>query len=327
MLYQLSHVRAPTARRDRPAGAAGRRAFRTVADPARPQTQLQPGRRPPPTAISALGSGRCHPRAASRACQLARWQAVSHANCDRHRRRASPSRTSWTWPAARPRAELGPDVAGPDGAQPGRRGRRDRRRTRRSTASTPASARSPTPASASRTWTALQGAIIRSHAAGAGRAAGRRAPSARCCCCGPGRWPPATPGVRPDLPRRLLELLDLRPAPGRPRQGLGRRLRRPGPARPPGPAADRRGPAARPRRRRRTGRPAAEVLAEHGLEPLELAPKEGLSLVNGTEPMQALLAFSRRTTPDCWSRPPTSPARCRSRRCSAPTGPTTSGSR
>jgi histidine ammonia-lyase len=39
------------------------------------------------------------------------------------------------------------------------------------------------------------------------------------------------------------------------------------------------------------GRPAAEVLAEHGLHPLALAPKEGLALVNGTEPMQALLAF------------------------------------
>ena len=36
------------------------------------------------------------------------------------------------------------------------------------------------------------------------------------------------------------------------------------------------------------------MLAEHGIEPLELAPKEGLSLVNGTEPMQALLAFSVR---------------------------------
>jgi histidine ammonia-lyase len=34
------------------------------------------------------------------------------------------------------------------------------------------------------------------------------------------------------------------------------------------------------------------VLAEHEIAPLELAPKEGLSLVNGTEPMQALLAFS-----------------------------------
>ena len=40
------------------------------------------------------------------------------------------------------------------------------------------------------------------------------------------------------------------------------------------------------------GRPAADVLAAHGLEPLSLAPKEGLSLVNGTEPMQAVLAFS-----------------------------------
>jgi histidine ammonia-lyase len=36
------------------------------------------------------------------------------------------------------------------------------------------------------------------------------------------------------------------------------------------------------------------VLAEYGLAPLALAPKEGLSLVNGTEPMQALLAFSVR---------------------------------
>jgi histidine ammonia-lyase len=40
------------------------------------------------------------------------------------------------------------------------------------------------------------------------------------------------------------------------------------------------------------GVPAAALLAQHGLQPLELAPKEGLALVNGTEPMQALLAFS-----------------------------------
>jgi histidine ammonia-lyase len=39
-------------------------------------------------------------------------------------------------------------------------------------------------------------------------------------------------------------------------------------------------------------RPAAEVLAEAGIEPLTLQPKEGLSLLNGTEPMQALLAFA-----------------------------------
>ncbi|HVQ19291.1 MAG TPA: histidine ammonia-lyase, partial [Actinomycetes bacterium] len=40
------------------------------------------------------------------------------------------------------------------------------------------------------------------------------------------------------------------------------------------------------------GRPSAEVLREHGIEPLVLQPKEGLSLINGTEPMQARLALA-----------------------------------
>ena len=40
------------------------------------------------------------------------------------------------------------------------------------------------------------------------------------------------------------------------------------------------------------GRPAGEVLAEYGIRPLELEPKEGLSLINGTEPMQAVLALA-----------------------------------
>ncbi len=40
------------------------------------------------------------------------------------------------------------------------------------------------------------------------------------------------------------------------------------------------------------GRPAAEVLAEHDIAPLSLEPKEGLSLINGTEPMQAVLALA-----------------------------------
>jgi histidine ammonia-lyase len=40
------------------------------------------------------------------------------------------------------------------------------------------------------------------------------------------------------------------------------------------------------------GRPAAELLEEYGIEPIVLEPKEGLALLNGTEPMQALLAFS-----------------------------------
>jgi histidine ammonia-lyase len=42
----------------------------------------------------------------------------------------------------------------------------------------------------------------------------------------------------------------------------------------------------------RYGRPAGQVLAEHGLAPLRLEPKEGLTLINGTEPMQALLALA-----------------------------------
>ncbi|MGH8867384.1 MAG: histidine ammonia-lyase [Actinomycetes bacterium] len=99
-------------------------------------------------------------------------------------------------------------------------------------------------------------------------------------------------GVRLDLPRRLLDLLDrglLPVVPGKgsvgasgdlaqlahlalPLVGEGR-LRRAGAHDPYGSAA-------------------ADVLAGEGLAPLTLAPKEGLSLLNGTEPMQALLAFS-----------------------------------
>ncbi len=98
-------------------------------------------------------------------------------------------------------------------------------------------------------------------------------------------------GVRPELPARLIDLLRLGLLPVIPGKGsvgasgdlaqlahLAQPLIGEGRLRT---AAD--GPR---------GRPAGEVLAEHGLEPLVLGPKEGLSLVNGTEPMQALLAFS-----------------------------------
>ena len=71
----------------------------------------------------------------------------------------------------------------------------------------------------------LQGAIIRSHAAGDRRPAGRRAPSARMLLLRARTLAAGYSGVRADLPRRLLELLRLGPAPGRPRQGLGGRLR------------------------------------------------------------------------------------------------------
>src|SRR5215472_5955522 len=138
--------------------------------------------------------------------------------------------------------------------------------------------------------TALQAAIVRSHAAAAGPpledAAVRAMLLLRARTLAAGYS-----GVRAELPARLLELLalDLLPViPGKgsvgasgdlaqlahlaqPLIGEGR-LRSPGD--PP------------------AGRPAGEVLAEHGLEPLVFAPKEGLSLVNGTEPMQALVAFS-----------------------------------
>jgi len=136
----------------------------------------------------------------------------------------------------------------------------------------------------------LQGAIIVSHAAGTGEplddATVRAVLLLRARTLAAGYS-----GVRADLPLRLLELLNLGLLPVIPGKGsvgasgdlaqlahLAQPLIGEGRLRT---AGD--GPH---------GRPAAEVLAEHGIEPLELAPKEGLSLVNGTEPMQALLAFS-----------------------------------
>ena len=136
----------------------------------------------------------------------------------------------------------------------------------------------------------LQRAIIVSHAAATGEPLDDRAVRAilllraRTLAAG-------LSGVREDLPRRLLELLDRNLLPVIPCKGsvgasgdlaqlahLAQPLIGEGRLRAPGDA---------PR-----GRPAAEVLAEHGIEPIVLGPKEGLSLVNGTEPMQALLAFS-----------------------------------
>jgi len=136
----------------------------------------------------------------------------------------------------------------------------------------------------------LQSAIIVSHAAGAGAPlddATVRAMlllRARTLAAG-------YSGVRVDLPARLIELLNLNLLPVVPGKGsvgasgdlaqlahLAQPLIGEGRLRAPGDPPQ--------------GRPAGQVLAEHGIEPLEFAPKEGLSLVNGTEPMQALLAFS-----------------------------------
>jgi histidine ammonia-lyase len=137
----------------------------------------------------------------------------------------------------------------------------------------------------------MQLALLRSHAAGSGPPLPDDAVRAllllraRTVAAG-------ASGCRPELPLRLLELLerDLLPvvpvkgsvgasgdlaqlaAVALPLVGEGR-LRRGGDCDP-------------------HGRPAAELLAEAGLAPLTLAPKEGLTLINGTEPMQALLALA-----------------------------------
>ena len=137
--------------------------------------------------------------------------------------------------------------------------------------------------------TTLQAAILRSHAAATGAPLDDQTVRAilllraRTLAAG-------YSGVRVELPARLLELLalDLLPViPGKGSVGasgdlaqlahLAQPLIGEGRLRVPGEA---------------DGRPAGEVLEEHGLVPLTLAPKEGLSLVNGTEPMQALLTFS-----------------------------------
>jgi histidine ammonia-lyase len=138
--------------------------------------------------------------------------------------------------------------------------------------------------------TILQGAIVRSHAAGTGTPLpddtirALLLLRARTLAAG-------YSGVRAILPERLLDMLRRGLLPVIPGKGsvgasgdlaqlahLAQPLIGEGRLREPG------GPP--------EGRPAREVLASHGLEPLQLAPKEGLSLVNGTEPMQALLAFS-----------------------------------
>ena len=136
----------------------------------------------------------------------------------------------------------------------------------------------------------LQGAIIRSHAAAAGDplddATVRALLLLRARTLAAGYS-----GVRPDLPARLIELLNrnlLPVVPGKGSVGASGDLAQLAHLAQPLIGEGRlRGPGDPPE-----GRPAAEVLPEHGIEPLEFAPKEGLSLVNGTEPMQALLAFS-----------------------------------
>lgn len=99
-------------------------------------------------------------------------------------------------------------------------------------------------------------------------------------------------GVRSELPRKLLELLEhglLPVIPGKGSVGASGDLAQ---------LAHLAQPLVGEGRLRRAGdpdlqgRPSAELLAEAGVEPLVLAAKEGLSLINGTEPMQVLLALA-----------------------------------
>ena len=95
-------------------------------------------------------------------------------------------------------------------------------------------------------------------------------------------------GCRPLARRPDLRLPRARHPPGRPGAGERRRVRRPRAARPPRAAAHRARPG-----RARTGRSCRPLVAlrETGLEPLELEPKEGLALLNGTQLMCALGAL------------------------------------
>lgn len=136
----------------------------------------------------------------------------------------------------------------------------------------------------------MQLALLRSHAAGVGEPLA--APYVRALLLLRARTIAAGySGCRVELPRRLLELLERDLLPVVPSKGsvgasgdlaqlahVALPLVGEGRLRAPGDPVQ--------------GRPAADVLAEHGLTPLTLAPKEGLTLINGTEPMQALLAIA-----------------------------------
>ena len=137
----------------------------------------------------------------------------------------------------------------------------------------------------------MQLALVRSHSAGVGEplpddvVRGLLLLRARTLTAG-------YSGVRVDLPRRLLELLDaglLPVIPGKGSVGASGDLAQ---------LAHLAQPLVGEGRLRRAGdtdlhgRPSAGVLVEAGLEPLTLAAKEGLSLINGTEPMQVLLALA-----------------------------------
>ena len=112
---------------------------------------------------------------------------------------------------------------------------------------------------------------------------------ARRCCSGRTR----SRRVTRALDVETVELADRVPQPGRAaaraRSRLGRSKRRSGTARASGSAARRRGPCVVRRDPPTTG---AEALAAAGLEPIRLAAKEGLSLINGTQFMASMATLA-----------------------------------
>ena len=132
-------------------------------------------------------------------------------------------------------------------------------------------------------------------------------------------------GVRRETAQLLAGLLSHGHHAGRARVRLAGLLRRPRAALALRAGADGRGRGAR--RRRASCVPAAEALAAAGLAPVELAAKEGLALINGTDGMLGMLVLAiDRPAPCCCARR-TSPPRCPSRRSSAPTGSSPPSSR
>ncbi|MEO6715429.1 MAG: histidine ammonia-lyase [Mycobacteriales bacterium] len=135
----------------------------------------------------------------------------------------------------------------------------------------------------------MQASLVRSHAAGVGRPLPDETIRAllllraRTLAAG-------LSGCRVDLPEMLLALLDRDLCPEVPEKGSV------GCSGDLAQLAHLALPLIGEGRLRRTGeaeyRPALDLLREAGLAPLVLEPKEGLSLLNGTEPMQALLAFA-----------------------------------